>query len=209
VLLSHEAVAGRAQPVAALTVYSAPSTGTAKDVAAVRELLMHGSEVVVDSSHPDWLHALPDGVGWVRLHAADGVFAEVVEDAEAAIEATPAVTRLLDALGASSVRVPALPGLVADRLQYTLIGEAVTVVEEGTADAESVDLALELGMNHPRGPFKVLAERGETTVLDGLRAMAEASGDPRYRPAALLVRRAAGLQRRQARGVERGLRLPI
>lgn len=209
-LLTHPAIADRAAPLAAVTIYSAPSSCTAKDVAAIRELVVLGTQVFVDSSHPGWLTALPDGVGWIRLHTTtDRPFAEVVVDDAAAIEAAPFTDRLLDAIGASSVRVPALPGLVADRLQYPLIGEAVTVVEEDTATAEAVDLALELGMNHPRGPFKVLAERGEQTVLDGLRAMADAFGDPRYRPAPLLVRRAAGAQRRKTRQLESSLRLPI
>jgi 3-hydroxybutyryl-CoA dehydrogenase len=117
---------------------------------------------------------------------------------------------LLDAIGAPSVEVLALPGLVADRLQYTLTNEAIGVVEEGTAEETAVDLALKLGMNHPRGPLEVLAARGEGTVLAGLRGMQESFGDPRYRPAPLLVRRAAGKIRRGLRGGgESFLRLPI
>jgi hypothetical protein len=37
---------------------------------------------------------------------------------------------LLDAIGALTFNVPALPGLVADALLYCLIGEVVTVVEQ-------------------------------------------------------------------------------
>jgi 3-hydroxybutyryl-CoA dehydrogenase len=210
-LLSNVAIAARADAVAPLTVYSAPSTCDPGDVAGVRELMSAGSRVLVDSSHPGWLTALPHGAGWIRLHAeGETPFAEVVADEEAGIEPTPATAMLLDAIGAPSVEVLALPGLVADRLQYTLVNEAVTVVEEGTADEEAVDLALELGMNHPRGPLKVLAARGESTVLAGLRAMAESLGDPRYRPAPLLVRRAAGrLRRGLPMQNEDSMRLPI
>jgi 3-hydroxybutyryl-CoA dehydrogenase len=210
-LLTHPAIAGRADAVAPLTVYSAPSSCDQADVHAVRELMSAGTRVLVDSSHPGWLTALPQGAGWIRLHAeGETPFAEVVVDEEAGIFSVSATAGLLDAIGAPSVEVLALPGLIADRLQYTLTNEAIGVVEEGTAEETAVDLALKLGMNHPRGPLEVLAARGEGTVLAGLRGMQESFGDPRYRPAPLLVRRAAGKLRRGLRGGgESFLRLPI
>ena len=132
-------------------------------------------------------------MGWVRLHpAADGIFAEVIADEVARIE--PAYDAV-DAVGAASVPVLALPGLIADRLMHTMTNEAVTVVEEGTATAEDVDLALRLGMNHPIGPLAYLDRAGAVEVLTGLRGMLDRFGDPRYRPAQLLVRRAAGSRR--------------
>jgi 3-hydroxybutyryl-CoA dehydrogenase len=210
-LLTHPAIAGRADAVAPLIVYSAPSSCDQADVHAVRELMSAGTRVLVDSSHPGWLTALPQGAGWIRLHAeGETPFAEVVVDEEAGIFSVSATAGLLDAIGAPSVEVLALPGLIADRLQYTLTNEAIGVVEEGTAEETAVDLALKLGMNHPRGPLEVLAARGEGTVLAGLRGMQESFGDPRYRPAPLLVRRAAGKLRRGLRGGgESFLRLPI
>ncbi|WP_435149806.1 3-hydroxyacyl-CoA dehydrogenase NAD-binding domain-containing protein [Micromonospora aurantiaca (nom. illeg.)] len=150
--------------------------------------------VVLDSSDAGWADVLPPEVGWIRLHrrADDAVFAEVVEDPVAGIAVPGFVDRLLDHLGAPSVRVPALPGLVGDRLAYCLVNEAATVVEEGTATAEDVDVALRLAMNHPRGPFETLRSTGVGTVYEALRSMADAFGDPRYRPAQLLRRQAIG-----------------
>lgn len=198
-LLRHPTIADLSDGSAHLAVYSAPSSCTREDVAAVRGLLARGLETVVDSSHHGWLEALPRGASWIRLHVLRGdPFAEVVADPEAALTPGPAVDALLDAVGAAAVQVPALPGLVADRLQHTLVNEAVTVVEEGTASAGDVDLALKLGMNHPAGPLEHLTEVGERTVLQSLRSMQDGFGDPRYRPAPLLVRRAAGAARRAA-----------
>ncbi|MFI7306678.1 3-hydroxyacyl-CoA dehydrogenase NAD-binding domain-containing protein [Micromonospora aurantiaca] len=150
--------------------------------------------VVLDSSDAGWAGVLPADVGWIRLHrrADDAVFAEVVEDPVAGIAVPGFVDRLLDHLGAPSVRVPALPGLVGDRLAHCLVNEAATVVEEGTATAGDVDVALRLAMNHPRGPFETLRSAGAATVYEALRSMADAFGDPRYRPAQLLRRRAIG-----------------
>lgn len=150
--------------------------------------------VVLDSSDAGWAEVLPADVGWIRLHrrADDAVFAEVVEDPVAGIAVPGFVDRLLDHLGAPSVRVPALPGLVGDRLAHCLVNEAATVVEEGTATADDVDVALRLAMNHPRGPFETLRSAGAVTVYEALRSMADAFGDPRYRPAQLLRRQAIG-----------------
>jgi 3-hydroxybutyryl-CoA dehydrogenase len=174
-----------------VVVYRCLRAPTDADVAAVTELAAAGS-VVVDSSDGHWLEVLPAGAGWVRLHAtpAGRVFAEVVDDDVAGVVPTEGVTTLLDRLGAGSIRVLALPGLVADRLAQSMANEAVTVVEEGTAEENDVDVALRLAMNHPLGPFEYLARAGTANVYAGLRSMAELTGDPRYRPAQLLRRRA-------------------
>jgi 3-hydroxybutyryl-CoA dehydrogenase len=161
---------------------------TPDDVMAVRDLAKSG-RVVVDSSDGGWREHLPPGVGWLRLH---GEFAEVVADEVAGI--APAHDAV-DALGAVSVPVLALPGLVVDRLAHTMANEALTLVEEGTAAAADVDLALRLGMNHPVGPLEYLAQAGPADVLTSLRSMLAEFGDPRYRPAQLLVRQAAGSHR--------------
>jgi 3-hydroxybutyryl-CoA dehydrogenase len=203
------AAAGEGQPLA---VYSSPHSCSYDDVTAVRDLVLSGVHVAVDSSHAGWLAALPGGVGWIRLHAlGDAPFAEVVSDEIAAIRRQGLVDDVLAAIGCPSVEVPALPGLVGDRLMHTLVNEAVTVVEEGTATAADVDLALRLGMNHPVGPFTYLDRVGSESVLASLRAMLDAFGDPRYRPAPLLFRRAAGEQRSGLLPTltETSLRLPI
>ncbi len=191
------ALAGaRAADDADVVVYRCLRTPTDADVRTVRELAENRA-VVVDSSDGRWLEVLPAGVGWVRLHSTPSgrFFAEVVVDDVARVTPTEAVSTVLDRLGAPSVRVLALPGLVADRLAQSMANEAVTVVEEGTAEPGDVDVALRLAMNHPLGPFEYLDRAGAATVLSGLRSMAELTGDPRYRPAQLLRRRAVGESR--------------
>jgi 3-hydroxybutyryl-CoA dehydrogenase len=174
-----------------IVVYTCHRPPSSCDVATVHELAQRRS-VVVDSSDGGWLEVLPDGVGWVRLHRPPrgGVFAEVVHDSVAGVEPTAAVTSLLDALGADSVQVLALPGLVADRLATCMVNEASVVVEEGTASRDDVDVALRLAMNHPVGPFERLADDGAPRVYAALRSMADLVGDPRYRPSQLLRRQA-------------------
>jgi 3-hydroxybutyryl-CoA dehydrogenase len=178
----------------AITLYSCHRPPTAADLAAITSM---AGRVVIDSSDGHWLDVLPADVGWLRLHRSPRgeLFAEVVNDEIAGVRPTPAVTTVLGALGAESVEVLALPGLVADRLTHCMINEACAVLEEGTADRDDVDTALTLGMNHPFGPFALLDAAGATTVHRSLRSMAELTGDPRYRPAQYLRRLGAKASR--------------
>lgn len=184
----HPAITPHLAADASVVVFSCHRAPTAEEVEQVRELSGR-AQVVVDSSDAAWRDVLPAGVGWVRLHAwREEVFAEVVEDPEARVAVPEAVDTLLALLRAESVRVLALPGLVADRLADCLANEAYAVVEEGTAVASDVDVALRLAMNHPVGPFEYVARVGVATVESGLRALLAETGDPRYRPAQLMRR---------------------
>jgi len=183
-------------PEASVVLWSAPHAATDADVQTVRELAASGRSVVVDSSDGRWVFDLPTGAGWLRLHTRTvEPFAEVATDPESGIEPTPAVEAVLAAVGATSVPVPALPGLVADRLQHCLVNEAALVVEEGTATEDAVDTALKLGMNHPSGPMEYLAAVGEHNVFASLTRLHTQLGDSRYRPTQLLRRRAAAKTR--------------
>lgn len=187
---------GTQRDSADVVVYSCHRAPSAADAEAVRELLRH-TPVVVDSSDAAWMDLLPDGAEWARVHRADeaSAFVEVVADDIAGIVPGRGVDLLVRALGATSVAVPALPGLVADRLAHCMANEAYFVVEEGTASREDVDTALRLGMNHPRGPFEHVQRAGIATVHAGLSAMLEAFGDSRYRTSMLMRRERAGASR--------------
>lgn len=179
-----------------IVVYRCLRPPTAEDTDAIRSLA-RTADVVLDSSAGEWLEQLPPGIGWLRIHSSPqgSHFAEIVEDEPAGIAVPPAVMAVVDALGAASVRVLALPGLVADRLLHCLINEASVVVEEETASRSDVDVALKLAMNHPLGPFEHLEAAGVVFVHASLRSMTGTTGDPRYRPSQLLRRLAAAAAR--------------
>lgn len=179
-----------------VVVYSCYTAPTDADVEAVRGLLQQ-TPVVVDSSDAAWIEMLPAGAEWARVHRTDDgtAFVEVVADATAGIAPGRGVDLLVQALGAASVEVPALPGLVADRLANCMANEAYFVVEEGTASRADVDTAMRLGMNHPRGPFEYVQRAGIATVHAGLGSMLAAFGDSRYRSSMLMRREGAGGQR--------------
>ncbi len=184
-------------PSVGTVVYSCLDAPSAADLDELGALARRPEVAVfVDSSDPGWAPVLPDNVGWVRLHRwREALFAEVVEDEVAGVRRHPGTDRLLDVVGAKAIRVPALPGLVVDRLAHCLANEAFAVLEEGTATADDIDTALRLAMNHPSGPIEYVETVGIGQVHTSLRAMLSAFGDPRYRPTQLMRRRVIGLGR--------------
>ena len=60
----------------------------------------------------------------------------------------------VDALGKTAVVVRDSPGFATSRLGVLLGLEAIRMLEEGVADAESIDRAMELGYRHPMGPLR-------------------------------------------------------
>lgn len=63
------------------------------------------------------------------------------------------------------------PGFISSRLLAVYINEAVKILSEGVADAETIDKIAMLGLNHPIGPLKLADEIGLDTslrILDSL-----------------------------------------
>ncbi len=81
---------------------------------------------------------------------------------------------------------------VLDRVVAGLVNEGCFAAGEGVAEPGDIDAAMRLGLNHPRGPFEWLDERGPERVLATLDALGNELGPDRYRPAPLLRRIAAG-----------------
>jgi 3-hydroxybutyryl-CoA dehydrogenase len=57
-------------------------------------------------------------------------------------------------LGKTEVVVRDSPGFATSRLGVLLGLEAIRMLEEGVADAETIDRAMELGYRHPTGPLR-------------------------------------------------------
>jgi 3-hydroxybutyryl-CoA dehydrogenase len=95
-----------------------------------------------------------------------------------------------------------LPGFLVNRILRALGNEAYHLLEEGVASFADIDRAVELGLNHPMGPFKL----GDLSGLDiGYNARLETyelTRDPKDRPPAALERRVkrGDLGRKTGRG---------
>lgn len=95
---------------------------------------------------------------FIGMHFFNPVPASLLVEVVAAPETTgEVVSATLDwvrALGKSAVVVRDSPGFATSRLGVALGLEAIRMLEEGVADAESIDRAMELGYRHPMGPLR-------------------------------------------------------
>lgn len=94
------------------------------------------------------------------------------------------VVGALQACGIAVTPLPPRPGLVVARLLAMLVNEATDMVDQGTAAAADLDLAMRKGVNYPRGPLEwaaLLPGALLPTVLDQLWT---ATRDARYARAA-------------------------
>jgi methoxymalonate biosynthesis protein len=113
-----------------------------------------------------------------------------------------AVEQLLVALGRRPVVVGDAPGFVTSRLLHPLINDAVRIVGEGIADADTVDRLMCGCLGHPTGPLRTADLIGLDNLVDSLVALHERTGEDRFRPCELLLEKVAQgqLGRKTGRG---------
>ncbi len=110
---------------------------------------------------------------------------EIVVGAGTADDTVGRAVAWVGQLGKKHIVVRDSPGFASSRLGVLLGLEAMRMVEEGVADAASIDTAMELGYRHPMGPLR----SSDLVGLDVRLAIAEelslTLGD-RFAPPALL-----------------------
>ena len=89
-------------------------------------------------------------------------------------------------LGKTAVIAQDTPGFIVNRLLSSFLLNAVRMLEAGVATREDIDAAINLGLNHPVGPLRLLDFIGLDTVYFGASAMYEELKDPQYAPPTLL-----------------------
>jgi 3-hydroxybutyryl-CoA dehydrogenase len=107
----------------------------------------------------------------------------------------PVVKDMLTRAGRSSALVADVPGFVLNRLQYVLLKEAASIVEEGVATPDDVDTIVRstFGFRLPFfGPFAIADMAGLDVYALGFTTFQEAFGDRLAPPAMLTETVAAG-----------------
>jgi 3-hydroxybutyryl-CoA dehydrogenase len=105
-------------------------------------------------------------------------------------------------LGKEVVHANDAPGFIVNRVLMPMLNEAIFALGEGVATVRDIDTAVSLGLNHPMGPLTLADFIGLDTCLEICRVLYSGTGDPKFRPAPLLVKyvEAGWLGRKVKRG---------
>jgi 3-hydroxybutyryl-CoA dehydrogenase len=120
-----------------------------------------------------------------------GFFALPTGGAVELVRGTDLARQFFEGLGRPVVDIEDCVGGVIGRLVCQVINESAFALQEGVASQQDIDVGMELGMNHPRGPFawmEAIGPRQVLRVLDGLQAFTR---EERYRAAPWLRLHAA------------------
>ena len=128
---------------------------------------------------------------------------EVIRGIQTSDETFQSVFDVAKALGKTPAAIKDSAGFAVNRLLLPLINEAFYVLQEGIADAKTIDECMKLGANHPMGPLTLGDFVGLDVALAAMEVMHHDLGEDKYRPCPLLRKyvEAGWLGRKTGRGV--------
>jgi 3-hydroxybutyryl-CoA dehydrogenase len=102
-----------------------------------------------------------------------------------------AVVGMFQAAGLAVTLLDDVPGMAVMRTVAMLANEAADAVNQGVCSAAAVDIAMQKGVNYPRGPLAWADMVGLAQVVTVLSNLAATYGEERYRVSPLLRRKLA------------------
>ena len=136
--------------------------------------------------------AAPDPARFMGVHFFNPVpvmgLIELIRGLATSDATVTAVEVYGQSLGKRIVHANDAPGFIVNRVLMPMLNEACFALGEGVATIPDIDAACQLGLNHPMGPFTLADFIGLDTCLEITRVLFEGTGDPKFRPAPLLVK---------------------
>ncbi|WP_375427317.1 3-hydroxyacyl-CoA dehydrogenase NAD-binding domain-containing protein [uncultured Sphingomonas sp.] len=136
--------------------------------------------------------ASPDPARFVGVHFFNPVpvmgLIELIRGLATSDATVAAVEGYAQTLGKRVVRANDAPGFIVNRVLMPMLNEACFALGEGVATIPDIDAACQLGLNHPMGPLTLADFIGLDTCLEITRVLFEGTGDPKFRPAPLLIK---------------------
>jgi 3-hydroxybutyryl-CoA dehydrogenase len=136
--------------------------------------------------------AAPDPARFIGVHFFNPVpvmgLIELIRGLATSDATVAAVEAFGQSLGKQIVHANDAPGFIVNRILMPMLNEACFALGEGVATIRDIDTACQLGLNHPMGPLTLADFIGLDTCLEITRVLFEGTGDPKFRPAPLLVK---------------------
>ena len=111
---------------------------------------------------------------------------EVIRGENTPQEMVDKITAIATEIGKTPVQVKEAPGFVVNRILIPMINEAIGVLDAGTASAEDIDVAMQLGASHPMGPLHLGDLIGLDICLAIMEVLYNETKDEKYAPQPLL-----------------------
>lgn len=136
--------------------------------------------------------ASPDPARFIGVHFFNPVpvmsLIELIRGLATSDETLAAVEAYGKSLGKEIVHASDAPGFIVNRILMPMLNEACFALGEGVANVRDIDTAIKLGLNHPMGPLTLADFIGLDTCLEITKVLFTGTGDPKFRPAPLLVK---------------------
>lgn len=118
-------------------------------------------------------HQAPGNV--IRLNGWPGMLARPAVECAGHPSIRQRAEAMMHDLGKQVLWVSDTPGMVSPRVLAMIIHEAQIAKAEGVSDPASIDIAMQLGTNYPKGPFAWAEEIGEARISRLLQVLGEHS----------------------------------
>ncbi len=136
--------------------------------------------------------ASPDATRFLGVHFFNPVpvmaLVEIIRGLATAQDTVDLVEDYVKAIGKTAIHSTDSPGFIVNRILVPMLNEACFVLSEGIAGIRDIDAGMRLGCNHPMGPLTLADFVGLDTILEVMKVLQSTTGDPKYRPAPLLVK---------------------